>query len=755
MPIPSPADFRNTTKTNAQMREMLADMAGDVESKIDSMKRVEGLFVKDLLPFGILNDSYVSQGTTSITKEASAVYKTFKFSIVPGKKYRIAVLGSHTRFRAAVVNSLNTNNVAIPYNRLLANNDALSEFEFTNTLGQELYVYTGTNTEDVVCQVSEYPYKLKHPIIAQGLDTPIGENDISNRSITAEKTDFVEQFLSTKNVKLSRTITINHAEDDNRTYLANSSDSNAWTYIAPLNPNESVSIELSAGSNNRFRVVVMNREVITASGQNVDRVITLDNNLRSVSFENDGAGKFLFITVNTGTNTQITVIPTVKSIHTKIIGLNVPKSEFEYKPNFKLVIGKIEDSTVNTLNSEAQYPRLSNIKYEYKPDTHPIPVGYLYTSNQAPYKFLYSSGKPDNMKELCTWDESKTWGGNKNPSQYSQFITDDGNIVCVTRGDQIAGSNLNADARQNPIIYPAGDYDNPIVVDFGERIKPTAWARCNGITSVPGEDFFIFSEYTRPTHDKAYIWKVSKPYTNPDNWERVFELTIDRPGSNHPEGQFKHFHATDYDPFSGAIIATTGDYGENGPHFYMSLDKGDTWVHQAGGDEKHYRLSQFVFDKEYVYWGSDTAIPNGHLFIKAPRDLNGFPMLHKDHHEIVHTFPNDSGSAATYNTIYLRSPHGLLFADRQDSTTTTIPLKIWFYSFDTKTMHEVAIIEKLEGLNEARGFRCDCIATYQPLNDDRIVCGFNAASARNAMKIAGNSATNRVNNLTLTVVRSD
>src|SRR5690606_9142590 len=138
-------------------------------SELDLAKKysdnnVENIVIKHHISFSVLNDSYVSQGTTSITTETIAEYQTFKFSIEPGKKYRIAVLGSHTRFRAAVVNSINANDVAIPYNRRLVDNDALSEFEFTNTLGQELYVYTGSSTEDVVCEVSEYPYKLKHPI---------------------------------------------------------------------------------------------------------------------------------------------------------------------------------------------------------------------------------------------------------------------------------------------------------------------------------------------------------------------------------------------------------------------------------------------------------------------------------------------------------------------------------------------------------------------------------------------------------------
>lgn len=41
MPIPSPADFRNRSKTNSQVREMLAQMASDVESKDASTAKTD------------------------------------------------------------------------------------------------------------------------------------------------------------------------------------------------------------------------------------------------------------------------------------------------------------------------------------------------------------------------------------------------------------------------------------------------------------------------------------------------------------------------------------------------------------------------------------------------------------------------------------------------------------------------------------------------------------------------------------------
>lgn len=48
MPIPTPAEFRNRTTTNAQMREMLAGMAASVESKDDATAKVSNLELETL-----------------------------------------------------------------------------------------------------------------------------------------------------------------------------------------------------------------------------------------------------------------------------------------------------------------------------------------------------------------------------------------------------------------------------------------------------------------------------------------------------------------------------------------------------------------------------------------------------------------------------------------------------------------------------------------------------------------------------------
>lgn len=100
MPIPSPADFRNKTKKHSEVREMMAQMAENVESKEDSSikattakndansftKSIIGKATKNIeqdaptLNYYVQRDGYVG---------AMAGYQQTKFKITAGKRYRL------------------------------------------------------------------------------------------------------------------------------------------------------------------------------------------------------------------------------------------------------------------------------------------------------------------------------------------------------------------------------------------------------------------------------------------------------------------------------------------------------------------------------------------------------------------------------------------------------------------------------------------------------------------------------------------
>src|SRR5690606_32553102 len=111
--------------------------------------------------------------------------------------------------------------------------------------------------------------------------------------------------------------------------------------------------------------------------------------------------------------------------------------------------------------------------------------------------------------------------------------------------------------RLDPVIYKAGNYSEPVTVGLGVD-KPTAWLQNCGIDYVNAsseDEYFIFSEYTRPQHEVGRVWKVSYPFDNPSNWRIVKEVS----GGQESVTEIEHFHTANYDPYSGVWFVTSGD----------------------------------------------------------------------------------------------------------------------------------------------------------------------------------------------------
>lgn len=711
------------------------------------------------LPSTLYNDIYVGSlgNTINIDKaHVSGEYNTYEFSLEKDVEYKIFVRGASKRMRIAaisvdvdmqaLIDSETEQNVRAT--EIYYDDEGSTDFEYIfNSKGYvKLYIYVGVSPTNAKPVVTENSYEFKFPIIADGLKSKVTGDAIALNAIKPENTTFMDTVTSVVDTEQlpSNNVLYNVAED--RAYYG-AGATPPKTYRCIIKGGYTYRVKALGGENNRFRVVLFRSQ--PSMGTTADVVVTVDDTLNEIVFTNPFKDDVYLVTTVHVSNIISPVYAEVTEEMYEIAGLavNGGGASVSNQRKYSLEYGKILDNTQSTFTDTSKAPRLAAVKYEYRDSQLPEPVSYLYTSYKAPYKLLYSEGKIDDIKELATWNRSITHTGNLTPSHYTTYITQQGDIVFIYRGD-LAGGDLNPNARQNPIIYPAGDYDNPYVVDFGDREKPTSWARCNGVAPILDGDGFLFNEYTRPAHEKMYIWKVSRPLDNPDNWRRVYELTIDRPGSNHKEGRLKHWHALNYDPWSGAYLASTGDYFE-GAKILMSKDIGETWEVQAEGDESLCRLSQFSFDKDAVYWGSDSHGPR-HLFIKASRDIDGYPMLGLDDLEVLYTFAGASASiTATYNTVRLRNPNGFLFIDRQDGTGNELNLHFW--SLDSNEMTKFDSIHRLNGTTGHLGFRCDGLILYQSYTDDRIVLGFNASSATNTMDIAGNSLSNTVANVTLRV----
>lgn len=418
------------------------------------------------------------------------------------------------------------------------------------------------------------------------------------------------------------------------------------------------------------------------------------------------------------------------------------------KGKFRLEIGAVADNSQNMLVSRKEtFPHLwaikqTNIRTEdqSKFNPHISPIGYLWygAEDSNKNKVMFSSGKPDNdMVEIFTWNTQISYKG-RGPSFYSAYITRNGDIICVYKGHRETESE---NARQNPIVYPAGDYDNPVEVELD--IKPTAWLQNSGADYIfPGtRNFFMFAEYTRPIHDKCRVWKVKPPFTNPSDWEIVMELDV-TPG-------LEHFHTVSFDPYSSRIYVTTGDDDDN-CKVYESSNNGSTWNIVLEGNEAKARLLNFVFTENGAYWASDARTQHQLNFVSRKSDKT----LDFDTFEKICDLPD---TQATYTTCLLNRPKGLLFLDRFDTINDPGPLLVTFWSFEDNKLYVIDEIDRLKNITwyKEYGFRCEAASFYQSEFDDRIMVGFNEQYP-NDMNVANNyrETSDTKWNLSLKVVRN-
>lgn len=386
------------------------------------------------------------------------------------------------------------------------------------------------------------------------------------------------------------------------------------------------------------------------------------------------------------------------------------------------------------------YPVLYSVKTTNALDGEsadsPRPIGWLYYHPET-LDFYYASGSPKNMRYLFTWDKSITWDGSREPDWYRAAITKDGDVIFVYRGDRHGLGTDNPDSRQNPIIYPANDWDNPVVVDMGSGFKPTSWQMNIGSEYVYNQDYFIFAEYTRPHHKTCNVWKVTKPFTDPNNWNTV--LTYELSGSN--QTGMKHFHGMEYDPYSKRLYTSTGDM-EEAAMILSSSDDGNTWVIETSGQQRD-RTANLIFTKDQVLWANDDGNQG---FYSVERDSNGVPDFSTITEE--YKFTNVPPS---YANILIDKPHGVLIIRRFDGfVDSAIPIHFW--DIESQTMNLIAEIEPLDTATEAWGFRFEALNHYQARGDGRIVVGF--MDPPNDMALLNNTSTNRINNLVLQVVKN-
>ena len=319
-----------------------------------------------------------------------------------------------------------------------------------------------------------------------------------------------------------------------------------------------------------------------------------------------------------------------------------------------------------------------------------------------------------------------------NPYQYSMAILRNGDILAIWRTEQ-KNSGSDDSYRRNPIIFRKSNGYEPLEVDFGDNLKPSAWLQNCGFTHVYKGDFFMFAEYARPSIERACVWKVTGDHTVSDNWKVVLEKEL----SGHIDIGFKHFHAVQYDPYSGIIYAASGD-DDTAAAIYVSKDNGDSFELLHGPNEKDCRLLNFIFTKDKIYWASDSGYEGKHFLFSIERgedNVMNFSTLTE-----LHEFEHIGGlpGVATYATCYIPLLNCLLFLDRADAIVSSMPL----FVYDIATNKVIKVDDISFFSNRYGGFRTECSQLYT--TSKSIIVGFGytqfpSSDNRNNMKLLGNT----------------
>ncbi len=382
----------------------------------------------------------------------------------------------------------------------------------------------------------------------------------------------------------------------------------------------------------------------------------------------------------------------------------------------------------------------------YNADNPPIQdpqdVGYLYLDERTD-KLYYSAGKFDRPEYLFDWN---TDIANGSPCKdWVPIITKDGDIVFLTQGKI---------GRKQPIVYPTGDYANPIQIITTETTLPGGLTTDSGAVVACHADFFLWGEY-QANGVSAYngqpmrIWKVEKPYTSPANWRVVdtwFYSNTGAPWGQNPTREISHFHTVALDHYTGRYYANTGDL-DAFCRVLESTDDGETWT-EIASDGQEWRTLGYIFTKEACYWANDGS---PHWLYKADRDVNGiidFSTITR----VVKLFENMEQAQRTYNTCLVREPYGLLLLDRAEPGTNGL-FNVEFWSLEDEKLYTLAVYNSLKQDGDRYGFGNQATTYYQSTQEDGIICGSSSYDRRMGLDILNNSPENRLGVTKIKVVR--
>ena len=185
--------------------------------------------------------------------------------------------------------------------------------------------------------------------------------------------------------------------------------------------------------------------------------------------------------------------------------------------------------------------------------------------------------------------------------------------------------------------------------------------------------YTIFAEYGTGNDEEMYVWKTKNKGAT---WEKVFTK-----GARGGNGEIKHFHCVQVDPFTKDIWLASGDTDDEAK-IWKSTDEGETWQELFSGSQQTRTLG-FVFEKDVIYYGMDSPTK------EFPSNIY---KIDRNAMQKVSVGVTKNGWAV-YNLTRIFLPKGfLIFTEYEKANGSTPGNKycIEFYNYDTRKMETVA-----------------------------------------------------------------
>ena len=391
--------------------------------------------------------------------------------------------------------------------------------------------------------------------------------------------------------------------------------------------------------------------------------------------------------------------------------------------------------------------------FNYADGTQPVVDWYLLADYAG---YIYISKDLKSKKYIC---KLPYW------FQYKFAVRQNGDIIAVYRTELLSaasGATYDStldDCRKNPLVclYSEG-YAEWHEVDFGTSLKPTGWLENCGLCVLPNGDI-IWGEYTRMmVVYTSNLWRIEADadITSASSWEVLKSYRVAQNDTDtYDETVIEHFHTVQTDPYTGTVYYATGDAG-NKSQIWYSTDSGDNWTQQTFVDpdtsqtvtsgEKLFRLLNFNFTADKVYWSSDSGTE--HAILKA--DRNGINGLTSDSIRIVTEIATATGRPATYGSVLYEDKKIMVLMERCDSNATQMLFRA--YDLVTNTLKTICTIKCAVSEAKNIGFRT-LYTEFEPL-DGIIKCGFGTHRYyMNYNAICGNKGTEFINNVNTLNIR--